>query len=162
MVSFVWIKHFLNINMFWQSISILPKLRFLAEMDSKKVLTSTSTCMPSDSFCVLWFSSTVEWTFTEPHSFICLTIKLTAILSYFKWTMSLGQAVSQWQQCGTGTPLCGHPTPSPATPGMHQPHKPEGSQDQVPPSGDVCNFSSPAAPGWLMERNSCVSPSPPL
>lgn len=60
MVSFVWIRHFLNISMFRQNISILPKLHFLAEMDSKKDLTSTSTRVPSDSFCVLWFSSTVE------------------------------------------------------------------------------------------------------
>lgn len=36
MVSFVWIEHFLNINLFRQNISILPKLHFLAEMDSVK------------------------------------------------------------------------------------------------------------------------------
>lgn len=143
MVSFVWIKHFLNINMFRQNILILPKSHFLAEMVSKKVLTSTRTRMPSDSFCVLWFSSAVEWTFTEPHSFICPTIKMH---SYFKHvvkrTVSLGQA-AQWRECGTGTPLCTHPTPSPATP--RDAPAPIRSKDKVPPSGDVRNFSSPAA-----------------
>lgn len=36
MVSFVWIERFLNINMFRQNISILPKLHFLAETESVK------------------------------------------------------------------------------------------------------------------------------
>lgn len=145
MVSFVWIKHFLNINMFRPKILILPKFPFLAEMVSKKVLTRTSTRMPSDSFCVLWFSSAVEWTFIEPHSFICPTIKTH---SYFKHvvkrTVPLGQA-AQSRECGTGIPLCTHPTPSPATP--REASAPIRSKDKVPPSGAVCNFSSPAAAG---------------
>lgn len=161
MVSFVWIKNFLNINMFRQNISILPKLHFLAEMDTKKVLTSTSTRMPSYSFCVLWFPSTVEWTFTEPHSFICPTIKMQRYFKHVvKWTMSLGQA-AQLQECGTGIPLCTHPTPSLATPGdASAPTSPRGARTKCLLLEVSVTSAHPQQPGWLIQRDISIPLSP--
>lgn len=161
MVSFVWIKHFLNINMFWQNILILPKLHFLAEMVSKKVLTSTSTRMPRDSFCVLWFSSTVEWTFTEPHSFICPTIKMHSYFKHVvKCTMSLGQA-AQSRECGTGIPLCTHPTPSLSTPrDASAPTSPTGARTKCLLLEMSVTSARPQQPGWLRERYLHFSFSP--
>lgn len=116
----------------------------------KKLLTSSSICIPSDSFCVLRFSSTVKRTLSKPHSFIWPTITKH---SYFRLVvmahMSLSRAIQSWER-EPGIPMGTHPRDG-STLGIQQPCISRGSLHQVPPSGDICYFSLSTAMGMIRE-----------
>lgn len=121
MVSFVWIERFLNINMFRQNISILPKLHFLAETESvKSIWLAQAHVFQVIPFVFCGFHPLWrERTLTEPHSFIWPAIKKHVYFKRIvKWHMSLSRAVWSWD-LGPGISLRTHPAPSPAVRAAH-------------------------------------------
>lgn len=167
MVSFVWIERFLNINMFRQNISILPKLHFLAETESvKSIWLAQARVFQVIPFVFCGFHPLWrERTLTEPHSFFWPAIKKHVYFKrVVKWHMSLSWAV--WSQdCGPGIYLRTHPVPSPAAraaPWGHiGPAHPEGARTKclLLETSVTSARHSNRDDSWI---EICISVSPPF